>query len=123
MTRATGAEIAEAVEVLLDVAPRFPFTDDANSQACRDSADLFEAMLPGVGVAIDPRLLASAKATCRRCPFRRECLSWAVEADEWGVWGGMTQTDRRRVAKKLRAYTGRAVMNRRDLRREGLLYA
>ncbi len=36
-----------------------------------------------------------AKAVCRACPVRRECLDWAVEANERaGVWGGTTPDER-----------------------------
>ena len=30
-----------------------------------------------------------AKALCRTCPLREECLTGAIEREEpWGVWGG-----------------------------------
>ena len=38
-----------------------------------------------------------AKRICRECPVRRQCLSYAMEAPvDHGVWGGMTERERRR---------------------------
>lgn len=40
-----------------------------------------------------------AKSICRRCPFRAECLAWAIEHDERGIWGGTTRDERHQAAK------------------------
>lgn len=38
-----------------------------------------------------------AKKICRECPVRRQCLAYAMEAPvDHGVWGGMTERERRR---------------------------
>lgn len=40
--------------------------------------------------------IEQAKAICRRCPVIRECLAWALEdGQEAGVWGGMSEAERR----------------------------
>lgn len=40
--------------------------------------------------------IAEAKTVCRRCPASAECLLWAVDTgQEFGVWGGMTESERR----------------------------
>lgn len=40
--------------------------------------------------------LAPARAVCRRCEVRKECLDWALEhREQWGVWGGTTWAERR----------------------------
>jgi WhiB family redox-sensing transcriptional regulator len=42
-----------------------------------------------------------AKAVCAGCPVRAECLSEALDDRlEWGVWGGMTERERRAVLRK-----------------------
>ena len=42
-----------------------------------------------------------AKVVCFGCPVRGECLAEALDARlEWGVWGGMTERERRAVLKK-----------------------
>lgn len=37
---------------------------------------------------------------CRDCPVRRECLAEALDHRiEWGVWGGMTERERRQLLR------------------------
>lgn len=37
----------------------------------------------------------AAQDLCRRCPVRRECAGHALEMGEpYGVWGGVTETER-----------------------------
>lgn len=39
-----------------------------------------------------------AKQACGGCPVRTECLAEALDNQiEWGVWGGMTERERRAV--------------------------
>jgi WhiB family redox-sensing transcriptional regulator len=39
-----------------------------------------------------------AKKECAACPVRATCLAWAIETEvEFGVWGGTTEADRRRM--------------------------
>jgi WhiB family redox-sensing transcriptional regulator len=41
-----------------------------------------------------------AKKRCLGCPVRTECLAEALDNElEWGVWGGMTERERRAVLK------------------------
>ncbi|MCX5066606.1 WhiB family transcriptional regulator [Micromonospora lupini] len=42
-----------------------------------------------------------AKAVCRRCPVADQCLSWAMESgQEFGVWGGMSEEERRAAQRR-----------------------
>ncbi len=42
-----------------------------------------------------------AKQVCMSCPVRAECLEAALERNErFGVWGGMSERERRRVLRK-----------------------
>ena len=42
-----------------------------------------------------------AKTICRQCPVQAECLRYAMEAPvEHGIWGGMTERERRRARRK-----------------------
>ena len=40
---------------------------------------------------------AYALRVCARCEVRAECLDWALEHEEWGTWGGMTEYARREI--------------------------
>ncbi|WP_203336551.1 WhiB family transcriptional regulator [Nocardioides limicola] len=42
-----------------------------------------------------------AKKMCGACPVRTECLAEALENRiEWGVWGGMTERERRALLRR-----------------------
>lgn len=42
-----------------------------------------------------------AKIVCQACPVRTECLSDALDNQvEFGVWGGMTERERRALLKR-----------------------
>ena len=39
-----------------------------------------------------------AKAICDACPVEADCLEFALEIKEpYGIWGGLTETERRQV--------------------------
>lgn len=44
--------------------------------------------------------LRAAKAVCARCPVRRQCLSWAMSMNVVGIWGGLSEHERRRLRRK-----------------------
>lgn len=42
-----------------------------------------------------------ARAVCAGCPVRLECLCEALDNRiEWGVWGGMTERERRQLLRQ-----------------------
>lgn len=42
-----------------------------------------------------------AKLVCGGCPVRTECLAEALDNQiEWGVWGGMTERERRALLRR-----------------------
>lgn len=41
------------------------------------------------------------KQVCAHCPVRTECLAEALDNSiEWGVWGGMTERERRALLRR-----------------------
>lgn len=39
-----------------------------------------------------------AKLICSSCPYQLRCLEYALKSpDEMGIWGGTTESDRRRI--------------------------
>lgn len=46
--------------------------------------------------------VADAKAACRLCPVRIQCLADALVSDiEYGIFGGLSRLERRRLAKRV----------------------
>ena len=44
-----------------------------------------------------------AKRVCAQCEVREQCLKWAIDHDErFGIWGGMSERERRRYKKERR---------------------
>ena len=41
-----------------------------------------------------------AKSICNRCPHRIECAEWGVEKERYGIWGGLTEKQRRLVRQQ-----------------------
>lgn len=55
-----------------------------------------EAFFPEIGGAH-----RAAKAVCRRCPVINECLEHALtNGEHYGVWGGTSETERRRILRE-----------------------
>ena len=43
---------------------------------------------------------SAARSICRGCPVRRHCLDYALETGQkHGIWGGMTESQRRRLRR------------------------
>ena len=52
-----------------------------------------------------------AKQLCSGCPVRTECLAEALDNQiEWGVWGGMTERERRALLRRRPTASWRAVL-------------
>lgn len=71
-----------------------PWTQDwTTNAACRDDAP---DMLFVQGAAQN-----RAKSVCLGCPVRTECLADALDNRvEFGVWGGMTERERRALLRR-----------------------
>ena len=48
--------------------------------------------------------IAQAKRVCARCPVREACLSFALgTGQDYGIWGGLTEDERRNLRRRQRA--------------------
>jgi WhiB family redox-sensing transcriptional regulator len=76
-------------------------TNWRDRSACREEdPDLFFP-IGNTGPAL--LQIEEAKAVCRRCPVMERCLQWALESSqEYGVWGGTDEDDRRRMQRRAR---------------------
>ena len=41
-----------------------------------------------------------AKRICATCEVAKECLEYALERDDKGIWGGASQRERRKIRKQ-----------------------
>jgi WhiB family transcriptional regulator, redox-sensing transcriptional regulator len=67
--------------------------------ACRGTPDpgLFFPVGTGSAAAEEAE---KAKAVCARCPVRISCLAYALSTrQQYGVWGGATEQERRLTAR------------------------
>lgn len=56
--------------------------------------------------------VATALLTCAACPVKNECLTFALSNDErYGIWGGTTPDQRRRLARTSARQTAAARRN------------
>jgi WhiB family redox-sensing transcriptional regulator len=52
--------------------------------------------------------IEAAKAVCRQCDVRQECLQYALDSNqEYGIWGGLTEEERRYMRRELTARIAR----------------
>lgn len=55
---------------------------------------------PGDGTRAARLQIEEAKAVCRGCPLRVDCLTGALQRrEEYGVFGGMSETERRNITR------------------------
>lgn len=48
---------------------------------------------------------SKARMLCQGCPVSSQCLAYALENDEqYGIWGGMTTPERRRLKRKMNKF-------------------
>jgi len=58
---------------------------------------------PDIFFPVSDEDAADAKVICSYCPVREACLEWALSTREKnGVWGGLTERERRRVIRQRR---------------------
>jgi WhiB family redox-sensing transcriptional regulator len=56
----------------------------------------------------DHKAIREAKEVCWNCPVIQQCLTWAyTHHEDRGIWGGVTEWERRRVHKRSRPKTGK----------------
>jgi WhiB family redox-sensing transcriptional regulator len=44
----------------------------------------------------------SLRSICTACPIWKECLSYAIENEQYGMWGGMTSQERASISDPLK---------------------
>jgi WhiB family redox-sensing transcriptional regulator len=91
--------------VRLGVAMKFPKkltvaqTNLLETLQCMRLPDFFvqaacKSSKPNLFGSEHPARVAAAKRVCSSCPIVSECLTWAIDNFEDGVWGGTTKFER-----------------------------
>ena len=78
--------------------------------ACRDTDPALFFPVGTTGIAVEQ--IASAKAVCEACDVKEPCLRFALETNQdSGVWGGMSEEERRHVRRQARAAAARRAVS------------
>jgi WhiB family redox-sensing transcriptional regulator len=73
--------------------------DWRESAACRHCDP--ELFFPISDTGPARRQVEAAKKVCRSCPVSGACLRWALDSgQEAGIWGGMTEDERRMLRRR-----------------------
>ena len=68
--------------------------------SCRSVAP--DVFFPSDGVGVE-----AARRICDACPVKEPCLEYAIiHRVEHGVWGGASERERRRIARRRRTVRG-----------------
>ena len=46
--------------------------------------------------------IRTAKSICRSCVHQSECAEWGIAKENYGIWGGLTQLDRKILRRQKR---------------------
>jgi hypothetical protein len=47
---------------------------------------------------------SKALGICLGCPVQAECLTWALDNNERGTWGGTSERSRKKMRRKMKAH-------------------
>ena len=42
-----------------------------------------------------------AKSICNRCIHKSECAEWGIKYEKFGIWGGLSAFDRKKIRRRL----------------------
>ncbi|HEX2296062.1 MAG TPA: WhiB family transcriptional regulator [Actinomycetota bacterium] len=66
---------------------------------------------PDLWFAVGAMEHKQAKRICRECPVQGRCLAYAMDAPvDHGIWGGLTERERRRFRRQAGARDWRALL-------------
>jgi WhiB family redox-sensing transcriptional regulator len=67
--------------------------------ACQNYPDAFFPEKGSTGLRAE---LMWAKQVCGQCPVKKQCSEYALKWEEFGIWGGLTAEDRRKLKSAAR---------------------
>lgn len=85
---------------------KFPDLSDA---ACKEvGTHFYYPEDKGMGNTIEDKI---ARSICEGCPVRIPCAEWGIHHERHGIWGGLSETQRR-AARKARGIVMEEVLMR-----------
>lgn len=51
----------------------------------------------GQGTALET---VHARTVCNNCEHKFECAEWGLRYEDFGIWGGLTELDRKRIRRQ-----------------------
>jgi WhiB family redox-sensing transcriptional regulator len=96
------SEEIDRMAMALAATPQWENIEWRRDAACRDVDPnlFFPVGVTGPAVA----QIAAAKSICEQCPATGSCLEFAITTNqEFGVWGGTTEDERRVLRRRWRA--------------------
>jgi WhiB family redox-sensing transcriptional regulator len=98
--RALTSTNSSTISRVVEYQPPSEPEDWRSLAACRRELGVDpEVFFPPNGARTD--LDSPAKEACRSCPVQTDCLEWALETRQrFGIWGGRTRHERRRIARE-----------------------
>lgn len=103
MTSDTSHDLPPAPAAIASPAARRPAAGWREAAVCRqaDPELFFPIGSAGMAAAENQR----AKAVCAACPVRRPCLTYALATgQEFGIWGGRDENERRLLHRQRREF-------------------
>lgn len=52
----------------------------------------------------EPELYHKAKEICKDCPVKEPCKEYGIENEQFGIWGGLSPEQRRKIRSVRRKY-------------------
>jgi hypothetical protein len=65
----------------------------------------------GKGIAGERERVEKARAICSTCPVKKECLNYAIEHECQGIWGGTTDSERKKIRREMILRRGLMIWN------------
>jgi WhiB family transcriptional regulator, redox-sensing transcriptional regulator len=65
----------------------------------------------GKGITGEKERVDKARAICSTCPVKKECLNYAIEHECQGIWGGTTDSERKKIRREMILRRGLMIWN------------
>ena len=103
MLRVLGKVICVAHQRVLQISAKLSGSDDPMREPrefedplCAQSGSDFWFPEPGQGSKPETHF---ARSICNNCIHQSECAEWGIHNERYGIWGGLTEWDRKQLRR------------------------